>query len=294
MLKKNKLGFFEVADKPSISELSEYYQNKYYQEAKGSYELKYSDSELEYFNAKLSRIHFLINQYQNPESEHSLLDIGCGEGFGLQYFATQGFSVTGLDFSNAGICMHNPDFEGHVEVGDLFDLISNKIDSSFKYDVVLLQNVLEHVLEPLQLLSIIKRLLKPHGLVVITVPNDFSITQHALLRNGCITREFWVCPPDHLSYFNFESLKNVLLASDFHIHDLIADFPVDWYLFNSTSNYILNPSKGKEAHLARVVIENMLQDNDIKDVVSFYRSLAVLGAGRDLTAVVSINENCLS
>ena len=28
-----------------------------------------------------------------------------------------------LDFNNAGICMQNPDFEDHVEVGDLFDLV---------------------------------------------------------------------------------------------------------------------------------------------------------------------------
>lgn len=288
MLQKNKLGYHEITNKPSVDELSLYYQDKYYQEAKGSYELTYTNSEIDYFNARLSRIHYLVNQNQPSEHRRTLLDVGCGEGFALAYFARENFEVSGLDFSSAGVCQQNPDFADCVETGDLFHLLEKDSLSNNKYDVVLLQNVLEHVLDPIALLKSIKELLEPTGLAVITVPNDFSLTQKSLLAKGCIDREFWVCPPDHLSYFNCQSLQEILHHCDFVVRDLISDFPVDWYLFNSESNYINDSSKGKAAHLSRVMIENMLQTNNISDVVSFYRSLAKLGAGRDLTAVTSL------
>lgn len=171
-----------------------------------------------------------------------------------------------------------------------FFLIEQKINSNEVYDVILLQNVLEHVLDPFALLQTISKLLTPNGLIIITVPNDFSLTQKTLLSNGSIDKEFWICPPDHLSYFNFDSLQSILLEAGFLIRDLISDFPVDWYLFHSGSNYIRDSSKGKEAHLSRVAIENMLQTNDISDIICLYRSLAKLGAGRDLTAVATINN----
>ena len=288
MLQKNKLGYYEISDKPTVDELSSYYQDKYYQEARGSYELTYTDAEIGYFKARLSRIDYLINENLSPDHCRHFLDVGCGEGFALAYFAEKNFEVSGLDFSNDGVSRQNPNFVDCVETGDLFSLLEKKSLSGNKYDVILLQNVLEHVLDPVALLQSIKGLLEPTGLVIITVPNDFSLTQKSLLEKGCIDREFWVCPPDHLSYFDHNSLRNILRHCDFFVRDLISDFPVDWYLFHSGSNYINDSSQGKEAHLSRVAIENMLQKNDVSDVVGFYRALAKLGAGRDLTAVASL------
>lgn len=285
MLQKNKLGYYEIANKPTVDELSLYYKDKYYQEARGSYELTYTHAEKDYLNARLSRIHYLVSENHPGGYRRTFLDVGCGEGFTLAYFASKNFEVSGIDFSSAGILQQNPNFADCVETGDVFYLLEQKYLSNDKYDVVILQNVLEHVLEPVALLRLVRKLLEPSGLLVITVPNDFSLTQKSLLSEGFIDREFWVCPPDHLTYFNYDSFQNVLCHCGFTVRDLISDFPIDWFLFNSESNYINDPSKGKAAHLSRVIIENMLQANNISDVVSFYRTLAKLGAGRDLTAV---------
>jgi len=290
MLSKNKLGFYELTEKPSAQELASYYQEKYYQEARGSYELSYTQPELDYFDAKHRRIHYLVNLHQGTRDNRSLLDVGCGEGFALSYFSRHGFDVRGLDFSDAGIHQQNPSFRESIETGDLFLLLKERVRSGARNDVVILQNVLEHVIDPFELCLLIKQLLEPKGVAIITVPNDFSLTQKTALSEGRIDREFWVCPPDHLSYFNYESLKNILVYSGFTVDDMIADFPIDWYLFHPGSNYIQDPSNGKAAHFSRIIIENMLQANDISDVVCFYRSLAKLGAGRDLTAVVSVNH----
>ena len=46
----NKYNFYELAKKPTIAELEEYYSKKYYQDNKGSYEINYSEEEILYFN----------------------------------------------------------------------------------------------------------------------------------------------------------------------------------------------------------------------------------------------------
>ena len=57
---------------------------------------------------------------------NTILDVGCGEGFALAYFARKSFKVNGLDFSSAGVCSQNPDFADCVETGDLFSLLEKK------------------------------------------------------------------------------------------------------------------------------------------------------------------------
>jgi SAM-dependent methyltransferase len=231
----------------------------------------------------------MINKYHCNKDVKTLLDIGCGEGFALSYFPLQGFSVSGIDFSSAGLEQQNPEFNDCLKTGDLFQLMQEKATSGQKYDVLLLQNVLEDVLGPLDLLSILKRLLNYGGIAVITVPSDFSPVQLEALSSGCIDSEFWVCPPDHLNYFNPDSLVSLLSHSGYIVHDLIGDFPVDWFPLHPGSNYIQDPSKGKSAHLARIKIESMLHHNDVSEIIDFHRSAAKLGVGRDLTIVVSVS-----
>lgn len=64
--------------------------------------------------------------------------------------------------------------------------------------------------------------------------------------------------PNHLHYFTAVSLKSLLNKSQFEYVDGIADFPVEWFLSNKHSNYALNPKLGKEAHHARVYLENFI------------------------------------
>mgnify|MGYP004007958269 CR=1 FL=1 len=63
-LKQHSLGFYEIAEKPTPEELQKYYAEKYYQEAKGSYEHAYSYEELECFRAKLEQRYFALKKAQ--------------------------------------------------------------------------------------------------------------------------------------------------------------------------------------------------------------------------------------
>jgi 2-polyprenyl-3-methyl-5-hydroxy-6-metoxy-1,4-benzoquinol methylase len=286
-LRRHALGFWEIAAKPSPDALSGYYATKYFQESRSSYEATYSPAEIQYFRAKLRQRLAVMERYRRFDPGTRMLDVGCGEGYALAYFQDMGWSVRGLDFSAAGITVKNPQCQDSLITGDLFDLLHAEISAGGSYDVVWLQNVLEHVLAPIELLTSLRALVPPNGVAVVTVPNDCSITQRAALDGGHIDRAFWVAPPDHLSYFDRESLANAAGATGWDCRDVIADFPIDWFLFHPASNYVRDPSVGKAAHRARVELENLIDSRPVHDVIEFWSSMATLGFGRNLTAFLT-------
>lgn len=118
---------------------------------------------------------------------------------------------------------------------------------------------------------------------MITVPNDYSITQLAAREYQHIDTDFWVAPPDHLNYFNSESLCSVAEATGWKCIELLADFPIDWFLFHPGSNYVRDKELGKAAHRARVQLEMVIHQISTDDVINFWSALAKLGVGRDIT-----------
>lgn len=291
-LKKHPLGFWEIINKPTAHELQQYYAEKYYQEGKGSYSLKYTVDEISYFRAKLEQRFAVINQHIHfgKTEVREMLDVGCGEGYALNFFRNQGWRVKGIDFSSAGVSSKNPSCIDVLTTGDVFELLDIEIANAEKYDVVWLQNVLEHVINPLGLLKSLRQLVKPNGMAVITVPNDCSIAQQGALTNGHIDHAFWVAPPDHLNYFDYDSLVSTVAATGWSCIETLADFPVDWFLFHPGSNYIRDKSVGKSAHMARVQIENLIHERPIEDVTQFWSKMAKLGFGRDITAFLKPQE----
>lgn len=284
-LVRHELGFYEVEDKPTQSELQDYYAAKYYQEAKGSYEQQYSQAELHHIRGKTALRWSVISERFSDTGK--MLDVGCGEGYALSFFGEMGWQVKGLDYSRAGIESKNPEYADKLVCGDLFSLLRREIESAERYDVIWLQNVLEHVVDPVELMATLHGLVKPSGVLVVTVPNDFSELQLEALTTGVVDSPYWIALPDHLSYFTATSLEALGVATGWRGCGMIGDFPIDWFLFNDAANYIRDKSVGKSAHLARVKIENLILSRPAHDVADFYAALAKLGMGRDLTAYFS-------
>jgi 2-polyprenyl-3-methyl-5-hydroxy-6-metoxy-1,4-benzoquinol methylase len=282
------LGFYEVSNKPTQQELNEYYHKKYYQESLSkAYSSSYSEQELAFTKAKLAQRFSAIADHRDVKDFSSFLDVGCGEGFGLSFFLEKGYGVKGLDFSQAGMEQHNSHCLPYLQVGDVFDSLNEEIASGKVYDVIWLQHVLEHVLDPIDLLNKLRLLVSEKGVLVVTIPNDFSALQLAALENKLIDKAFWIAIPDHISYFNTSNIHAVANDTNWKILDKLTDFPIDWFLLNDTSNYISQPNVGKSAHQARLMLELLIAQNDISAVNQFYRALAGIGMGRSITVILS-------
>lgn len=286
ILSKHELGFLQVSPLPSQEEVNDYYEKSYYQETlSNTYQSSYSKPELLYINNKIAQRAAIV--LDKIKHSGKLLDVGCGEGFVLAFFKKLGWSVEGIDFSDFGLLNLNPSLINEFEKGDIYEILDTKLMSQNKYDVIWLGNVLEHVLDPVNLLKKLKMLLANNGMLVITVPNDASKYQELLFKEGYVDKNWWIMAPDHISYFNYQTLQNTCIYSGFKVLKVLGDFPIDLFLLHGGSNYVNNKSLGKEAHKARVRMENFISENKMEDITQFFSSLAKVGLGRDLTIFLS-------
>jgi 2-polyprenyl-3-methyl-5-hydroxy-6-metoxy-1,4-benzoquinol methylase len=130
---------------------------RYYQNADGrtTYEAEYSQKELDHkaLEANLA-ILALKNLISNHDTPLSLLEFGCGEGFFLKQVVSQeSWGIKGVDFSKFGIEKWNPELLEKCDFGDLYFFLNRYIKENTRFDICILRNVLEHVINPGKLLT---------------------------------------------------------------------------------------------------------------------------------------------
>jgi 2-polyprenyl-3-methyl-5-hydroxy-6-metoxy-1,4-benzoquinol methylase len=283
-LKRHELGFLELKDKPSKQSLQAYYEKTYYQNESSSYRKIYSTLEMEVINLRIAQRAAQALALLRGNLCGKMLDVGCGEGFVLSHFHSLGWQVSGIDFSRAGVEQKNPNCLPFVQQCDIFKLLQARITAGERYYLVWLGTVLEHVLDPVELLCSLRELIAPGGLLVVTVPNDGTAYHEELLESGDIPDRFWIAIPDHISYFTAESLKRIASVTGWDCPAVQGDFPIDLYLAHEGSNYVSDRSRGPAAHQARLRLEHLIGLAGLDAANRFYTSLAEVGLGRNLTA----------
>lgn len=108
-----------------------------------------------------------------------ILDLGCGQGHITEKMrsAINSAEFTDLDYSISTIEYAHEHYHGiDFAVGDAYD---SPFAPMF-FDVVVCNNLWEHVPDPLFLLSRIDKILKPGGFIVVSTPSRYRL--HNLLR----------------------------------------------------------------------------------------------------------------
>jgi 2-polyprenyl-3-methyl-5-hydroxy-6-metoxy-1,4-benzoquinol methylase len=288
-LTKTKDGYYSIKNLPLQQELEEYYSEKYYQNETIQYSHQYTKDELSFFNntAEIA-YHIYIKLIENQN--HTLLEVGAGEGFFANFFYKKNWKITTLDYSDFGIKKHNKEILNTLVKGDIFKSLDSLIQEKSKYSFINLSNVLEHVLDPIELLNKFKLLLSDNSILRISVPNDYSNFQQFLLDQN-YTSNTWLCPPDHLHYFTFESLSNLLISLEYQIELKMGEFPIELYLSNSASNYVNDRSNGKYAHRSRVEVDNFLFNEGIEKYINFYKACADIGLSRQVVIYAKLKKS---
>jgi 2-polyprenyl-3-methyl-5-hydroxy-6-metoxy-1,4-benzoquinol methylase len=278
-------GWRMAQPRPTPAELKAFYANEYFQASHGTYAADYSETERAHRDLLARLLLFAVENARGGAADGRFLEVGCGEGWLLAAAQAAGFEVSGLDFSDDGLKRFHPELLASASFGDAFEDLERLIDAGARFDVVALEHVLEHVLEPERLLRRLPRLIAPGGVCAITVPNDFSPLQLAARATGHIDRDFWLAPPQHLNYFEAKSLTTLLGRLGFETRLAYASFPIDWFLLHPGSNYVADPAAGKPAHRARMAIDLMLVDAGMPAYLALGQALFACGAGRSLTVV---------
>lgn len=285
---RNRYGFYQVAEPPSEEDLSNYYAHKYFQQ-QHVYQNQYDPAELLHLNDKLRIKEALIRAFIAKDAELSLLDIGCGEGFTLPYFATRGWRVLGADHSDFALRQHHPEYAAHFERGGFIEVLERLKLKGDKFTVLLLDNVLEHVRDPLTLLQCCADVAAPDALLLVDVPNDFSRLQIEAVNQGLAPDHFWVALPDHLSYFNRDGLISLASDAGWEHCRTVSDFPIDFNLFNPEANYVEDRGRGKGAHKQRQSLDHLFLSISEQGTLDLYEALSNLGLGRSMNSVFKLS-----
>jgi 2-polyprenyl-3-methyl-5-hydroxy-6-metoxy-1,4-benzoquinol methylase len=279
-------GWRTVAQKPTPEALKAFYAKEYFQAGHGTYAADYTEAERAH-RALTARTLLFALEKARGNADGRLLEVGCGEGWLLAAACAAGYDSTGLDFSDDGLKRFHPHLAAKVTFGDAFENLDRLLEAGARFDVVAMEHVLEHVLDPEGLVRALPRLLAPGGVAAITVPNDFSPLQRLARESGVVDRDFWVAPPQHLNYFDAASLRRILDRHGFEIRVAYASFPIDWFLFHPGSNYVADPAAGKAAHRARMAIDLLLAEEGLGPYLALGEALFGCGAGRSLTVIAT-------
>ncbi len=171
---------------PVFSGLEEIYTDDVSSSPSTYYKLS-EESDLITFDKRLD----LIEQYVN---KGRLMDIGCSVGNFLTAAGKRGWNTAGIEPNphSAEACRRK---NLAVENGFLSEELALKYSRHF--DAIYLGDVIEHTENPVHVISLASRMLKPGGILMIVTP-DF---------NSFIARRFQIKPREHILYFNESSLK---------------------------------------------------------------------------------------
>jgi len=267
-------GFKHIVPLPTVEELEETYKSEYYTKEKPLYVEKVA-ADLEWWKLGY-RDRYEEFSRNLPETRRRLLDVGSGPGFFIQFGQENGWKVLGIEPSS--LAAEHTRSLGLSVVEDLLD--KKMVPELGRFDVVHLNNVLEHVRDPQEIIECCRKLLDDGGLICVGVPNDFNPFQKAL-QKSCKFKPWWVAPPHHINYFDFDSLEQLLIRNGFEIVVRETTFPIDMFLLMG-DNYIGNDELGRICHKKRMAFEHNLEDAGQGEVRrQLYRQMAQLGLGRE-------------
>ncbi len=140
-----------------------------------------------------------------PHIHGDLLELGCGEGRGVELLAPQAKSYLGLDKIQGVIDtlkQKHPDYSFEQSVFPPIKIADNTFDCIATFQVI------EHIQDDIAFLQEIHRILKPGGTAFITTPN----IKMTLSRNPWHTREYTADELKNLAskYFDHVEMKGIM------------------------------------------------------------------------------------
>ncbi len=275
----NVCGFAHIDPIPTDAELDKIYSNEYYSEEKPDF----IDNALE--DKEWWRVVFdsRYDQFETGllKERRELLDIGCGPGLFLERGMERGWNVLGIE----------PSLQAAAYAKGLgVDVVTSVLDSELAarlikegrlFDAIHISEVLEHVADPALLLTLALTLLKPGGVICAVVPNDYSPVQR-VLSDRLRFAPYWLAPPYHINYFNFNSFSALLERAGFNIIKKSTTFPIDLFLLMG-ENYVGNDKLGRICHAKRKRLEILLETPELKKFKDeLYSLMATHSIGREM------------
>ncbi len=138
--------------------------------------------------------------------DFNIFEVGCGSGGILQFFKENGFEVQGCDLDEQYLDYGKKKYNLNLHFGTLKEIKFEKLPN-----IIIYSHVLEHILNPKEELTQIKKILKKDGYLYIEVPGvknlvkTYDMNFLLFLINA------------HVYYFSLTTLTNLLSSNGFKL-----------------------------------------------------------------------------
>lgn len=187
----------------------------------------------------------------------SILDVGCGIGQYTPLFLERFKQVVGLDpykkyLEEARKATNNVVYiEGYGET----------FKTDMRFDTISMNNILEHVDDPVVLLENCKKHLRKGGRIIVQVPNANSVTRRLGVLMGLIPSLFDISPKEKY-YYGHQRV--------YFLHTLIADCRFAGLRILKSGGILYKP-------LPNVVLEDLCLKNGEEWATKFIDALVKFG-----------------
>jgi 2-polyprenyl-3-methyl-5-hydroxy-6-metoxy-1,4-benzoquinol methylase len=161
---------------------------------------------------RIKKVIKLIQEYFNDKIEGlNILECGIAKGGVADLLRKEGANCFGVDINPRrmeGIVVKQADLNNGIP------------DFGFKFDVVFAGEVMEHLSDDVKFIKDCNNLLKPNGLLIITVPNLLFSANRLLMLFG--EMPLFAHAPYHYHIYNKKTVENLIKENGFEILKTIS------------------------------------------------------------------------
>ena len=170
----------------------------------------------------------VISEHLKNKSRPVILDAGCGDGVNLILLNNfKGADVYGMDYNPLRTT------RAKTQLQDLSIFRGDLLVLPFKeqtFDVILLNQVLEHISDDGIVLQELNKVIKRDGLLIVGVPNEGCFLGR--LRNNIIQRSI-LRTTDHVHFYTEQQMITLLNSNNWIIKEIRRIF----YTIHATSQF---------------------------------------------------------
>lgn len=173
--------------------LTDVYDSEEYHQAVEEFELKQKDYRISRFGKERAEI--VKNLF--TDTNRTVLDVGSGWGYFLNFLKQDGFKCYGIELSRS-----LAEFSRHEFNLDVDSIPIEEYETDIRFDIITLFGVIEHLKNPAHVLKCCKNLLKKGGYILFFTPNFESVAVRIQRQEANM-----IYPGQHLHHFSRKSIE---------------------------------------------------------------------------------------